>query len=129
MLTEWRVKTQMLLRRKPLPTDDVVWVHVRGTNKKYSVSNKGEIRRNPWKTRQSNGVLKGRDYPYVIKPYQREKGRRGLYVKLRIHNKIIVKNLAYLVANHFLYKPVNSSRLEWIDGDTHNNAVHNLRWK
>ena len=119
----------MLLRRTPLPTDDEMWVHVRGTNKKYSVSNKGKIRRNPWKTRRSNGVMLTRSDTCVIKPYQREKGRKGLYVKLRIHNKIIVKNVAYLVANHFLYRPVRSSRLEWIDGDTHNNAVHNLRWK
>lgn len=129
-----RLRTvKMLLDRTPKKEDPEKWVKIRGTNNRYSVSNKGEVRKDEYRIRRKNGTIwhNKQVYKLDIKPRtDGKKPRQGLYVKLRVNNGVrIQRNVAYLVANHFLYKPTNAKRLEWIDGDTHNNAAYNLRWK
>lgn len=129
LLVEVRVRILMLLRRTPTKEDDEVWIKIRGTGNRYSISNKGQVRRDAYKRRRRNGSLYVLSESALVKPYY-VPNRTGLRVKIRYEGNVRVqKHLAYLVANHFLYKPTDAKRLMWIDGNKDNCAVYNLRWK
>lgn len=129
LISELKVRTQMLLRRTPTKDDDEIWIKIRGTNNRYSVSNKGKVRRDQYRRRRSNGSIYVLSKSAPVSTYYAP-NRTGPRVKLRYASgKRIQKHLAYLVAEHFLYKPTDAKRLQWIDGDKDNCAVYNLRWK
>jgi hypothetical protein len=104
------------------------WKVIPETDKAYSVSDHGEVRRNAKAGNRDRGtrLLKLQDCKdgHVRVPLYHRTGE-GASVKLKSHT------VARLVAGAFLRKP--SAKLahpvvEHKDGDRHNNRVDNLRW-
>ena len=123
---------QNVMGRTPKPGDPEIWKPIRGYNKRYSISSYGRVRLVPYRVRRSDGKMYRYSKTKELKPYKRPEDRPGLYVGLRTPYKHYRshKNIAYLVATHFLYRPANTVyRVDWLDGDPENNHVWNLRWR
>lgn len=98
------------------------WVFIEGYNKKYSVSDCGEVRRNEYLMKN------GKIHPSVmLKPYTLKIG----YPSVNLYNGTKKGKTVYvhrLVAQAFIPNPNNLPFINHIDGDKTNNNIENLEW-
>lgn len=131
MLTNYYVRyvteRVRMLFTKPARDDPERWRYVLGLNRRYSVSSHGRVRMNEFTSRDSLGRVRARG-PQILKPHPRA-DRDGAWIKLTIRGKRVHKNIGYLVAEHFLYRPIKASHVVWLNGDHHDNNIVNLAWK
>ena len=102
-----------------------IWKPVVGYENYYEVSSIGRVRSLPREVKFINGStrkLNGK----ILKPMVSQYGYE--YVMLAYNGKQTSKFIHRIVAETFLCKSDDSSEVNHIDGDKHNNHVDNLDW-
>lgn len=101
------------------------WKDIPETNGRYSVSSMGEVRRNPVRQLQSNGVY----HVYKMKLLKKQLNNWGYYcVNYIVDGKVVRRCVHRLVAEAFIINTDNKPQVNHIDGDKTNNIVSNLEW-
>lgn len=103
-------KTLREFRENENPKDEI-WKIAPGTQGKYEISTYGRLR--------------NRETKYLMTPCPNSKGILGTYVS--INNKKVTLRIHKLVAEAFLFKPLNCNSVIH-KGSKHNNHVDNLKW-
>ena len=109
-------------------TSEEHWKFIRGTLRRYSVSNYGNVRRNAYRVRGALGVVRWYEEAPLY-PAVRKDDRKGLWCKLRVHGRVRQINVGRCVADHWLYAPIRKKELVWLDGNHENNHLSNLAWR
>ena len=111
-----------------MEAEEEYWKFIRGTLRRYSVSNHGRIRSNAYRIRRANGSVRWYEVGY-LEPKPRTDDRKGLWCKLKVHGRARQINVGICVAEHWLYKPIRGGTVVWLDGNHENCHVSNLAWR
>lgn len=102
-----------------------IWKDIKGYEKYYQVSNKGNVRVLERKVRQHHDSFQTKKSRMLTKT----KVPKGyLLVKLSKRNKGKRAQIHRLVAQAFIPNPKNKPQVNHIDGNKENNCVENLEW-
>lgn len=103
-----------------LNRNDEIWVDISGYEKRYQVSNYGQVR----SIQTNHGTYQEK----VIAGRVRSKTCKYLYVQLWKLDKCKSPAVHRLVAQAFISNPENKPFVNHINGDKHDNRVENLEW-
>lgn len=104
-----------------------VWRPVKGFEKWYEISNKGNLRSLTRKIERSNGVIMtvcGQN----LKPTQRKDGYVHVALSVGVKGKRYTPKIHRLVAESFLPKIEGHNEVNHKNGIKHDNRVENLEW-